>query len=107
MSAQSVKERCAFHDAIETWEIDVSHMTFADSAQVDAFYDQLEKLVSPTGRRWYFLVLYSGCVIAPEAWERFAARGKNKPQIVAAIGRELLGFIWAIAVKTEAGPVSA
>ena len=30
-----------------------------------------------------------------------AARGKNKNQIVTVIGRELLGFIWAIAVKTE------
>ena len=29
------------------------------------------------------------------------ARGKNKNQIVAALGRELLGFIWAIGVKTE------
>ena len=29
------------------------------------------------------------------------ARGKNKNQIVTAIGRELLGFIWAIAVETE------
>jgi branched-chain amino acid transport system ATP-binding protein len=77
MPARTVQERCAFHDAIETWEIDVSHMSFAGSAQVDAFYDELERLVAPTGRRWYFLVLYSGCVIAPEAWERFAARGKN------------------------------
>jgi transposase len=31
----------------------------------------------------------------------FAARDKNKNQIVTAIGRELLGFIWAIAVHTE------
>ena len=29
------------------------------------------------------------------------ARGKNKNQIVAALGRELLGFIWAIATHTE------
>jgi transposase len=29
------------------------------------------------------------------------ARGKNKNQIVTAIGRELLGFIWAIAIETE------
>jgi transposase len=36
-------------------------------------------------------------------YKHLAARGKNKPQIVTAIGRELLGFIWAIAVKTEAG----
>jgi transposase len=35
-------------------------------------------------------------------YNQLAARGKNKPQIVTAIGRELLGFIWAIAVKTEA-----
>jgi transposase len=29
------------------------------------------------------------------------ARGKNKNQIVTAIGRELLGFIWAIAIRVE------
>src|ERR1700682_6165622 len=32
----------------------------------------------------------------------FAVRGKNKNQIVTALGRELLGFVWAIAVHTEA-----
>jgi transposase len=35
-------------------------------------------------------------------YKRLTARGKNKPQTVTAVGRELLGFIWAIAVKTEA-----
>ncbi len=30
-----------------------------------------------------------------------SARGKNKKQIVAALGRELIGFVWAIAVATE------
>src|SRR5215472_5222763 len=34
-------------------------------------------------------------------YKAMSARGKNKNQIVAALGRELLGFIWAIAVKTE------
>ena len=28
-------------------------------------------------RRWYFLIIYTDCVIAPEVWDRFAARGKN------------------------------
>ncbi len=32
---------------------------------------------------------------------RMAVRGKNKNQIVTAVGRELLGFIWAIAVEVE------
>jgi transposase len=35
-------------------------------------------------------------------YKKLSARGKNKPQIVTAIGRELLGFIWAIAVRAEA-----
>jgi len=30
-----------------------------------------------------------------------SARGKNQNQIVAALGRELIGFVWAIAVTTE------
>jgi transposase len=34
-------------------------------------------------------------------YQAFSARGKNKNQIVTALGRELLGFLWAIAVKTE------
>lgn len=34
-------------------------------------------------------------------YKAMAARGKNKNQIVTAIGRELLGFIWAIAVAAE------
>jgi transposase len=35
-------------------------------------------------------------------YQAFAIRGKNKNQIVTALGRELLGFVWAIAVHTEA-----
>jgi transposase len=34
-------------------------------------------------------------------YKKLSAAGKNKPQIVTAVGRELLGFIWAIGVKTE------
>jgi transposase len=35
-------------------------------------------------------------------YQALALRGKNKNQIVTALGRELLGFVWAIAVHTEA-----
>ena len=34
-------------------------------------------------------------------YKGFAARGKNKNQIVTALGRELQGFIWAIALEAE------
>jgi len=37
-------------------------------------------------------------------YKKLAAGGKNKPQIVTAIARELLGFLWAIAVKVEPQP---
>lgn len=35
-------------------------------------------------------------------YTKLTARGKNKNQVVTAVGRELLGFIWAIATRMEA-----
>jgi len=35
-------------------------------------------------------------------YSKLTAHGKNKNQAVTAVGRELLGFIWAIGVRTEA-----
>ena len=35
-------------------------------------------------------------------YRKLTARGKDKGKVVTAIGRELLGFIWAIGVKVEA-----
>jgi transposase len=32
---------------------------------------------------------------------RLVARGKSKQQAITAVGRELIGFIWAIGVETE------
>lgn len=66
-----------FHDALETFEVDFSGLTFSAAAEVDAFYDEIDRQLAASGRRWYFLVIYTGCVIAAEAWERFAARGKS------------------------------
>jgi hypothetical protein len=34
-------------------------------------------------------------------YKALTAKGKNKNQVVTALARELLGFIWAIAVKTS------
>jgi transposase len=36
-------------------------------------------------------------------YRKLTARGKNTGKVVTAMGRELLGFIWAIGVKVEAG----
>jgi len=77
MDARPLASRIGFHDAIETLEVDFSNFAFADAATVDTFYDLIDERVAATGKRWYFLVLYDGCEIAPQAWERFAARGKH------------------------------
>jgi transposase len=37
-----------------------------------------------------------------ERYRKLLARGKNKGVVMTAVGRELLGFIWAIGIKVEA-----
>jgi len=76
MSDWTYPQRITFHDAIATMEVDFSGLTFADEAAVDAFYDHVGMRLTETGRRWFFLVIYTDCVITPAAWRRFAERGK-------------------------------
>ena len=77
MTDPTFKDRLSFHEAIETMEVDFSGMTFASDADVDLVYDEIDQRAGATGRRWYFMVNYTGCVIAPGAWDRYAARGKS------------------------------
>ena len=77
MAELTLHDRIIFHDSLETMEVDVSGMTLANVADVDAFYDEVERRIAATGRRWYFLINYTECVITPEAWDRYAARGKQ------------------------------
>lgn len=72
-----MRDRVILHEDIGTMEADFSGMSFATESQVDEFYDEADRRMEATGRRWYFLVIYTDCVIAPEVWDRFAARGKN------------------------------
>ena len=77
MSEQSVTERLTFHTDRETLEVDCSGMRFGAATDVDAFYDVVDAKVDESGSRWYFLVNYESCDIAPEAWDQFAERGKR------------------------------
>src|SRR3989454_1616046 len=77
MAELSNRDRITFHDAMEMLEVDFSNKTFSNAADADAFYDEADRLLAATGRRWYFLINYTDCTIAPEAWDRFAARGKQ------------------------------
>jgi hypothetical protein len=58
------------------------------------------KTTTRAGRRNRGDCLESSVAIVTR-YKNLAAKGKNKLQIVTAIGRELLGFIWAIGVRTE------
>jgi transposase len=40
-------------------------------------------------------------------YHRLVARGKNRQQVITALGRELLGFIWAIGIQVGAEQVKA
>ena len=77
MSERSTAERITFHEGREILEVDFSGMAFRGAADVDAFYDEVEARLGETGSRWYFLVNYERCEIAPEAWAAFAERGKR------------------------------
>jgi branched-chain amino acid transport system ATP-binding protein len=77
MAERRLSERIVLHDAIETMEVDFSGLTFASAPDVDAFYDEADRALAATGRRWYFLVVYQDCVIDAAAWDRFAERGQQ------------------------------
>jgi branched-chain amino acid transport system ATP-binding protein len=77
MPEPSLRDRIIFHDAIETLEVDFTDLTFDTPAVVDAFFDEQDRRIVATGRRWYVLVNYQGCTIAPGAWDRFTERGRN------------------------------
>jgi len=76
MAEKTLQDRVILHEDIGTMEADFSGMTLTTEAQVDAFYDEADRRLAATGKRWYFLVIYTDCVIEPQVWDRFAARGK-------------------------------
>src|SRR5258705_12353579 len=72
MTERSMRDRVILHDDIGAMEADFSGMQFATDVEGDAFYDEADRRLEATGKRWYFLVVYTECVIAPEVWDRFA-----------------------------------
>ncbi len=77
MSQIDFANRLKFHASLQAAEFDFSRITFASKQQVEQIYDEIDRQLAATGQRWYFLVNYNDCVIAPEVWADFAARGKN------------------------------
>ncbi len=77
MEAPEYQRRITFLEGLEVMEADFSNLNFTRREEIDAFYDAVDRKIQATGRRWYFLVNYLNCLIAPEVWDHFAARGKH------------------------------
>jgi hypothetical protein len=75
--AKDSAERIAFLPEQQVMEVDFSDLTFDVSQTVNAFYDEVDRRVRETGRKWFFLVNYRNTTIMTEAWITFAHRGKK------------------------------
>lgn len=69
--------RVEFLDEEDTMHVDFSNMSFEHSADVDFVYDFIQEQISPTGRKWFFLVNYNGTRIQSPAWVQKSARSKR------------------------------
>ncbi|MCA8867436.1 MAG: hypothetical protein KDA67_02185 [Rhodobacteraceae bacterium] len=73
-----IDSRIRFHDNIEVMEVDFSDLRFANSKEVNLFYDRLEERIAATGKEWwFFLVNLHNFRIEPGAWFAYAHRGKS------------------------------
>lgn len=73
----AIESRIRFHPDIQVMEFDFTSMIVVDAETVHQVYDAIERRLAPTNRKWFFLVNYEHCDIAPEAWSAFASRGKS------------------------------
>lgn len=74
---EEYRGRISFHPETETMAVDFSGFDFGTAAVVDAFYDEVERLIAGSGDdKWYFLVNLNGTRIQPAAWMRYATRGR-------------------------------
>lgn len=69
--------RIHFNADTQIIEIDFSNLEFSNSKLVNEFYDQLDRMIEKTGKRWFIAVNYHNCSVWPEAWVAFAHRGKK------------------------------
>jgi transposase len=86
-------------DLTAVWVPDAAHEALRDlvRARLAAKRDQLRA----RHRLSKFLLRHGRRARLHQRYTRLMARGKCKQQVVTAVGRELLGFIWAIGVHVE------
>lgn len=75
-AAAATEGRLAFLDD-DLAELDLSQMRFASTAEVNAFFDDVDAAFRAKGGRWRLLVDHTRCSVWPEAWIAFAHRSKK------------------------------
>lgn len=75
-----IARRVSFDPETVIMDVDFSHVTFHHARDVDDFYDFIEDRIKESDRKWFFLIDYATCQILPEAWGRYAHRGKRLNQ---------------------------
>ena len=74
---EGIDSRLSFDEERMIFEVDLGHVHFHNSADVNAFYDRVEERIDATDEPWwFFLINYQGCRIDPAAWIAFSHRGK-------------------------------
>lgn len=78
ITLDEIEPRISFHNDVEIMEVSFKDLEFKNSADVNVFYDRIEKRVAETGHElWFFLVNYCDTRIEPDAWFAFSRRGKE------------------------------
>jgi branched-chain amino acid transport system ATP-binding protein len=77
MAEGRFRDRMRTIEGLEALEVDFSGIAFTSKDDIDEFYDEVDRVLEATGRRWYFLVDYTGCTIADDVWDHFGERGKH------------------------------
>jgi branched-chain amino acid transport system ATP-binding protein len=77
MAEGRFQDRIKIIEALGALDVDFSDIAFSSKQDIDEFYDEVDRLLEATGRRWYFLVNYTGCTIADDVWDHFGERGKH------------------------------
>jgi branched-chain amino acid transport system ATP-binding protein len=77
MAEGSLPSRIKIVEALDVLEVDFSDIAFTSKEDVDEAYDEIDRRLGATNRRWYFLVDYTGATIADHVRDHFGARGKH------------------------------
>lgn len=77
-SPNALAVRVMIHEGPQIVEINFEGLRFNSSAQVNAFYDFVEKRLGETGEPlWFFMVNTRDYRVDPDAWFAFTRRGRD------------------------------